>query len=197
MTAKSGFFRACLENPCKESNNRVIELEEDVPSAVQAFLGWLYSGKVDDRVADVNNKTSQFVECYIFAERILCDEYHHQVMDNIKESHWEKVAYVGSQYVQALYNKGLSHTPLALFGLRTMAYRMSTKSARFLEESPNAQIHLNRWLENHDMCKDLTRELLRISGVPYNNPLKSDDCGWHQHNDGKTCGAGAKKNDAV
>ena len=186
MTAKSAFFRACLENKCKESTDNIIKVEEDDPIAVQSFLGWLYSGKVDDRAADIDSWG--LVESYVFAEKILCDEYHNQVMDKIKESHKGKVAFVASHFVEKLYSRGLCYTQFAAFGLQCMAYNLMTRPKNFVE-APSAKRHLKRWMEHHEMCKDLTKETLNFRIIPYTDPLDSKDCKWHQHGDGQNCGS--------
>ena len=185
LTAKSGFFRACLENQCTESDSKVIELKDDIPFAVEAFLGWLYSGKVDDKAI----KGTQFLECYIFAERIMCNEYHNLVMDKTREHYEHTWVYISSTKIQKLYRRDLSHTPLVSFATHCMTYAMVKTPHRFVD-SDNAKTHLENWLADHEMCKDLMRELMRYHVAPYGDPKSLKGCHWHQHGNDETCKPG-------
>ncbi|KAF2167852.1 hypothetical protein M409DRAFT_21999 [Zasmidium cellare ATCC 36951] len=91
----SPFFRAALDKKWKEGQARAVELPEDSPEVVAAYVDWCYSKEIMCKKAGSSNEYTRLdihreqwilAELYVFGEKVQDDSFCDSVMTALTEA---------------------------------------------------------------------------------------------------------------
>ena len=128
-TRHSGFLKACLEHPFRESATRTIELPEDLPEAISHVINHLYGAKLELKLSTrctlpIQPPTQQdrdvllaMLQLYVTANKLLLPGLQNEIMKLIYR-HAE--TYVVDPTLITLLD-GLQNTPLHRFFIEDCA----------------------------------------------------------------------------
>ncbi|KAF2167897.1 hypothetical protein M409DRAFT_53847 [Zasmidium cellare ATCC 36951] len=118
----SPFFKAALDKKWQEGQSLQIELAEDEVEVVEAYLGWLYDGKIDPptspRKAKADTTFPFMARLYVFGEKIQDTAFCNSVMDAITSildaPEWE-ILMPAFESVKILYDGTAEDSPARKF----------------------------------------------------------------------------------
>lgn len=163
----SGFFQAAVKKEWKEGSQRVIDLPEDAPEVVSAYVDWLYSDKIFPRTGeppadtDAHGKESKHLaKLYVFGEKNQDDAFCDAVITAWARHFARKIDgrcyYFTSSSIVEIYRGTSSSSPARKFVVHVFA-KHGCKS----------------WLQNEasftqtallEFLRDLAIEILRDGG---------------------------------
>ncbi|KAK4613844.1 hypothetical protein CLAFUW4_09110 [Fulvia fulva] len=103
---KSNFLKAAFDRRWREGQSRVLELPEDTPATISAYLEWLYSRSIQPPPVEpgTGHRFERLVRLYVFGKKIQDDAFCDAVMrlmaqkcDQEHEEDEECVAWVPNQ----------------------------------------------------------------------------------------------------
>lgn len=122
----SGFFQAVVKKEWKEGSERVIELPEDTPEVVSAYVDWLYSDKIFPRTGELPadavmhaRESDHLAKLYVFGEKNQDDAFCDAVITAWARHLDTKIAgkyyYFASDCIASLYAGTSSSSPARKF----------------------------------------------------------------------------------
>ena len=190
----SAFFKAALEQQrWKEGVSGVIELPSDDelsevdPAVFDAYLQWLYSGKVDYK-CDITEKTREshnveFVKLahmYVLGEKVQDDTFCDAVIDTTIDKIMYHLAdgtrwFATTDPVNIIYGGTPTGSPARRF-LVDIYVRYGKSD--WVEEERDV---------DHEVLLDLARAFLDSRPQPKRDGIRSSSCQWHKHAGGEGC----------
>ena len=163
--AKSKFFKGCIERSFSEAENRTVSLPNDNVDAVETFVIWLYSEKIDhDRVCE---RIDGLVATYAFGDKILSDAYCNDIIDTVRSAMKAKKCVPGPVVVRRLHVVGLSQSQLASYALSGVMHAiMIDKDWEQKENEVNDQ-QMKLWHKMPSLMEAFTDELFTYRKKPY------------------------------
>jgi hypothetical protein len=189
LCAQSEFFRASFSNGFSEEKNAQISLPQHSPLAVSKFLDWLYRGRVT--LSDAQLAAPFLVPIYTFADSVLCEKYHNDLMDKIRLRFNSKPDRA-IHHALKIYRQGLESSQFGIYVMKTAAYSMNQNPTMWrtnlIENSP-------LWTENTEILFKLLQEHMTILIEKPEAPWAHTGCHYHQHKGGQKCNPKKRKVD--
>lgn len=137
----SGFFKAAVKNEWKEGSQRVIDMPEDTPEVVSAYVDWLYSDKMlpsaGEPPKDVKThvrESNYLAKLYVFGEKIQDDSFCDAVITAFTKHLDHKIIgsrhTVGVDAVETMMAGTPQGSPGRRFILQVIARRVGSKRLR-------------------------------------------------------------------
>ena len=188
LLAASKFFQACINSGFEEATTKTVTLEEDEPDAVEAFIKWLYLGKIEFN----NPPHADLVPLFTFADKICCEVYCNDLIDAIRKFDREKNYFWKVLSSKKVYQAGLRGTALARYAVKSTVHQLQKYPKNLAEK---ADIDNVEAFEDREFMQDVIKEVIEYQQQPYNEPYSFNGCIFHSHVEGSVCSAanGAKQ----
>ncbi|KIW69085.1 hypothetical protein PV04_04982 [Phialophora macrospora] len=187
LVAKSPFFEKWFGVGVKETNENVVNLLEDEPSAFEVVVEWVYANQVR-----AGKLTLTLVKAYVLAEKLCMPDLQNGIADSIRLRRRVPRPYHASGACRML-PEGCPLRDLLLdqFHFRFMkspnTFKMGTADTDVeVAVELKEEIRKNPGLATALFWKTVDCSLKRDTGGPM-DPRKFAGCNYHVHEDGKKC----------
>ena len=188
LATKSPYFNRMFSQPCKEYHESVVNMTDEHPAVIHAYLNFLYYGTIAADKTNTNNDLHRWqlaVELWLFGERIQDVKFTNAAMDAILHKSHD------------LDEDGFRWLPTADTTKLVYSKTVSKSSPlRRLIIDLHVQYGNHAWYENNsyedvhaEFTSDLVKALMQQRPVP-DRPAPdalNNTCAYHMHEHGESC----------
>ncbi|THV48588.1 hypothetical protein BGAL_0239g00100 [Botrytis galanthina] len=188
------YFRAAFSG-FRESQSSSMDMPEDNPEAFELFIHWLYRGEV--RSATKLTDVDQFLQLYIFAEKLCLNELANKTMDAIQaiSDDLDESPQCSLEQLDGVWRNTSSESPLRKWLIRILVYDVWAWDDEGLSIFPlDTEKTISLWplfKDHEDLYAHFFAQVHKYAAyysppcACHFNDLKP--CAYHRHSEGEVC----------
>lgn len=181
LAAKSGFFAARLKDDWNDGTNE-ISLDSEIPYVFASLLDWMFTGKFNMAVEDVEDNITEISLLYKLADFLLIAPAKNDLIDLMLLDLKTTDTYYTFGGLRYIWEADGRETKLFTLALRSCVKEFMRAKKQKTESSLTEALN-----DVPDVMLAALRSIAEYNCEPWKQVYDQDRCQYHDHSDGSSC----------